>query len=590
MKSFFKSVLATITGLIIFTVIVFIMSMISLAGMVASSSSKVSIKKNSVLVLNLSGTIEEQTKENILGQITGNTVNSLGLNQLLSGIQKAKDNDDIKGIYIEAGLLSSGYATLQEVRNALLDFKKSGKWIVAYGDEYTQGAYYVASVANKVLINPEGMLDWHGLAAQPMFIKDAVAKVGVKYNVIKVGKYKSATEMYTEDQMSDANKEQVDRFLNGTWQVLCQAIAKTRGIEVDSLNAYADRLIALESATQLLSYKLVDGLVYTDQIKPIINKLLGQEHTETINQVGLSDMQQVETSSNEKNEIAVYYAQGTITQNHAGGLFAQGSDIVSQTMCTDLEDLMNDDNVKAVVIRINSGGGDAYASEQIWHQVTELKAKKPVVISMGDYAASGAYYLSCNANWIMAQPTTLTGSIGIFGVIPDFSGLVNGKIGVKFDEIQTNKNSSFGNIFARPLSQDEVKYLTAKIQRGYSLFRKRVADGRRLSIEQVEEIAQGHVWLGADALKIRLVDQLGGLNEAIVKAAQLAKISNYTTNNYPAQGSWLDILKEEGGRNSYIDEQLRLTLGDLYEPLSMIRVVKQRQMMQAQLPYVLNIK
>ena len=251
---------------------------------------------------------------------------------------------------------------------------------------------------------------------------------------------------------------------------------------------------------------------------------------------------------------------------------------------------MNDDAVKAVVIRINSGGGDAYASEQIWHQVTELKAKKPVVISMGDYAASGAYYLSCNANWIIAQPTTLTGSIGIFGVIPDFSGLVNGKLGVKFDEIQTNKNSSFGNVFARPLNQDEIKYLTAKIQRGYSLFRKRVADGRRLTIDQVEEIAQGHVWLGSDALTIHLVDQLGGLNEAVAKAAQLAKLSNYSTNNYPEQASWFDMFKEEGGRNSYIDEQLRLTLGDLYEPLAMVRVVKQRQMMQAQLPYVLNIK
>ena len=434
------------------------------------------------------------------------------------------------------------------------------------------------------------MLDWHGLAAQPMFIKDAVAKVGVRYNVIKVGKYKSATEMYTEDQMSDSNKEQVGRFLNGTWQVLCQSVAKSRGVEVDSLNAYADRLIALEAATQLLSYKLVDGLVYTDQIKPIINKLLGQEPTEVINQVGISDMQQVENSTSDKNEIAVYHAQGTITQNQAAGLFAQGNDIVSQTMCTDLEKLMNNDDIKAVVIRINSGGGDAYASEQIWHQVTELKAKKPVVISMGDYAASGAYYLSCNANWIIAQPTTLTGSIGIFGVIPDFSGLVNGKLGVKFDEIQTNKNSSFGNVFARPLNQDEVKYLTAKIQRGYSLFRKRVADGRRLTIDQVEEIAQGHVWLGSDALKIRLVDQLGGLNEAVAKAAQLAKLSNYSTNNYPAQASWFDMFKEEGGRNSYIDEQLRLTLGDLYEPLAMVRVAKQRQMMQAQLPYVLNIK
>ncbi|EPH18709.1 signal peptide peptidase SppA [Hoylesella oralis] len=589
MKEFFKYVTATVVGLFVFSIVVTILCVMSLVGMVAADSSTKSVSENSVFVLNLAGTIQEQGENNVLGQLTGNTLNNLGLDQILSGIRKARDNDRIKGIYIEAGLLETSYATLQEIRNALLDFKKHGKWIVTYADTYTQGTYYVSSVADKIFINPQGMLDWHGLSAQPMFIKDVAAKFGIRYQVVKVGAYKSATEYYTEERMSDANRRQVTAFIDGTWRNVCKEVAQSRKVSVDSLNAYTDRLLIFEGTENLKKYKLVDGLIYADNVKTEVKKMLKIDDDDAIAQLSLADMANVPEKET-GDEIAVYFAQGTIVQNAAAGLFSQSAQIVSTTVCKDLEQLMNDDDVKAVVIRVNSGGGDAYASEQIWHQVAKLKTKKPVVISMGDYAASGAYYMSCVADWIVAQPTTLTGSIGIFGVIPDYSGLVTQKLGVKFDEVKTNKNSGFGNILARPLNADEIGYLTAYVNRGYQLFRKRVADGRRMSVPQVEKIAQGHVWLGQDALINRLVDQLGGLSTAVTKAAQLAKVKEYHTTEYPAAPSILDQLFSSATRGSYLDEQLRTTLGDFYEPFALIRKLNQREAIQAELPFYLNMK
>lgn len=589
MKEFFKYVTATVVGLFVFSIVVTILCVMSLVGMVAADSSTKSVSENSVFVLNLAGTIQEQGENNVLGQLTGNTLNNLGLDQILSGIRKARDNDRIKGIYIEAGLLETSYATLQEIRNALLDFKKHGKWIVTYADTYTQGTYYVSSVADKIFINPQGMLDWRGLSAQPMFIKDVAAKFGIRYQVVKVGAYKSATEYYTEERMSDANRRQVTAFIDGTWRNVCKEVAQSRKVSVDSLNAYADRLLIFEGTENLKKYKLVDGLVYADNVKTEVKKMLKIDDDDAIAQLSLADMANVPEKET-GDEIAIYFAQGTIVQNAAAGLFSQSAQIVSTTVCKDLEQLMNDDDVKAVVIRVNSGGGDAYASEQIWHQVAKLKTKKPVVISMGDYAASGAYYMSCVADWIVAQPTTLTGSIGIFGVIPDYSGLVTQKLGVKFDEVKTNKNSGFGNILARPLNADEIGYLTAYVNRGYQLFRKRVADGRRMSVPQVEKIAQGHVWLGQDALINRLVDQLGGLSTAVTKAAQLAKVKEYHTTEYPAAPSILDQLFSSATRGSYLDEQLRTTLGDFYKPFALIRKLNQREAIQAELPFYLNMK
>lgn len=590
MKNFFKQVLATVVGLIAFGAIVTFMGIISIVGMIASGDSTPEVSNNSVMVLNLSGVIDEQGQEDFLGTLTGNTMSNLGLDNMLSAIKKAKDNDKIKGIYIEAGILQAGYATMQEIRNALLDFKKKGKWIVAYGDTYTQGTYYIASAADKVYLNPKGMIDWHGLSAQPQFYKDLMAKFGVRYQVVKVGTYKSFTETYTEDKMSDANRTQVSAYINGTWNNICKAVSESRKISTDSLNAYADRLITFEPAENILKYKMVDGLIYADQVKDEIKKMLKIGKDKKIKQIGLSEMANIKDKKAKGDEIAVYYAYGSIVQSGAASVLSQEHSIVGPEVCKDLEDLMNDDDVKAVVVRINSGGGDAYASEQLWHQMVELKKKKPVVVSMGDYAASGAYYMSCPANWIVAQPNTLTGSIGIFAAIPDMSGLITQKLGVKFDEVKTNRNSTFGNVMARPFNDEELSYLQAYVNRGYRLFRQRVADGRRQKTADIEKVAQGRVWLGSDALKIKLVDELGGLNQAVAKAASLAKLKEYHTKNYPAVPSWTEQLMASAGRNNYLDEQLRLTLGDLYEPFVMLRSMNEREVLQARIPFVLNIK
>lgn len=592
MKDFIKNVLATMVGMFGFFIVMGVIGMMSIIGMIASGNAAQNVEKNSVFVLNLSGTISEQGSENPLSMFTGDNSLNSGLNDILSSIKKAKANDDIKGIYIEAGALAANYATLQEIRNALADFRKSGKWIVAYGDFYTQGAYYVASVADKVYINPKGIVDWHGIGAQTMFYKDFMAKFGVKWEVVKVGTFKSATETFTEEKMSDANRLQTKTFIDGTWRNVCDAVSKSRGISVDSLNSYADSYLALQATETLVKAKMVDGMMYGDQVKDAVKKMMKLEKDDDIAQLTLNDMLNVKDEKVEGSEIAVYYAEGDIVQDpKAATMFGNNNYIASRKVCKDLEDLMNDDDVKAVVVRINSGGGDAYASEQMWHQMSELRKVKPVVVSMGDYAASGAYYMSAPASWIVAQPNTLTGSIGIFAVIPDLSGLVTTKLGVRFDEVKTNRNSTFGNLMARPFNAEEKAMLQASVNRGYSLFRQRVADGRRLPVESVEKIAQGRVWLATDALNIKLVDQLGGIDDAVKKAAELAKLKDYYTSDYPAAASWMDnLLNSMSSSGTYLDEQLRQTLGDFYQPFTMLRSIDKREAIQARIPYAINIK
>lgn len=592
MKDFIKNVLATMVGMFGFFIVMGVIGMMSIIGMIASGNAAQNVEKNSVFVLNLSGTISEQGSENPLSMFTGDNSLNSGLNDILSSIKKAKANDDIKGIYIEAGALMTNYATLQEIRNALADFRKSGKWIVAYGDFYTQGAYYVASVADKVYINPKGIVDWHGIGAQTMFYKDFMAKFGVKWEVVKVGTFKSATETFTEEKMSDANRLQTKTFIDGTWRNVCDAVSKSRGISVDSLNSYADSYLALQATETLMKAKMVDGMMYGDQVKDAVKKMMKLEKDDDISQLTLNDMLNVKDGKVEGSEIAVYYAEGDIVQDpKAATMFGNNNYIASRKVCKDLEDLMNDDDVKAVVVRINSGGGDAYASEQMWHQMSELRKVKPVVVSMGDYAASGAYYMSAPASWIVAQPNTLTGSIGIFAVIPDLSGLVTTKLGVRFDEVKTNRNSTFGNLMARPFNAEEKAMLQASVNRGYSLFRQRVAEGRRLPVESVEKIAQGRVWLATDALNIKLVDQLGGIDDAVKKAAQLAKLKDYYTSDYPAAASWMDaMLNSMSSSGTYLDEQLRQTLGDFYQPFTMLRSIDKREAIQARIPYAISIK
>lgn len=591
MKDFLKYTLATVTGIIAVSAIMMFLGIVSLIGMIASEQAKPAVKDNSVFVLSLSGLMEERSKDNVIGQITGNTDTGIGLEDVLNAIRKAKQNDNIKGIYIESGMFApDSPASAQAIRKQLADFKKSGKWIVAYADTYTQSTYYICSVADKVLLNPHGMLDWHGLAAQPIFLKDLMAKFGVKMQLAKVGKYKSAPETFTADKMSDPNREQVAAYINGIWATMLADVARSRKVSTQKLNAYADSMVALADAEDYVRMRLVDKLVYASDVKGEIKRLLGVSDDRKVNQLTLADMNNLPDEGNMKGEqIAVYYAFGDVVDTNPGGISAEAC-IAGDDVCRDLERLADDDDVKAVVLRVNSGGGSAYASEQIWHAVKKLKERKPVVVSMGGMAASGGYYLSCAANYIYAEPTTLTGSIGIFGMFPDFSGLLTEKLGIKFDEVKTNRHSAFGTA-ARPFNAEEMAYLNAYIDRGYRLFLSRVAEGRKMTTANVDSIAQGRVWLGTDALKVKLVDGLGGLDDAVEKAARLARLSDHYTKAYPAQASWIEqIMAVSGDKGNYLDEQMRQTLGEYYAPFAFIKDINRHNAIQARMPYMITIK
>ena len=588
MKDFFKNVFATFVGIFLFVLVTLLLGFVCIFGMVLSSESTTEIENNSVLVINLSGPLSERSDKNVMAEFIGNVASGVSLEDVLSGIEKAKTNKNIKGIYIEAGAFApNSYASLQEIREALIDFKKSHKWIVAYGDSYTQSAYYLASVANDVYLNPQGMLDWHGLSSQRIYLKDMLAKFGVKMQVSKVGTYKSATEMFTEEKMSDADRQQTSTYLNGIWKYLLKGVSESRNIPIAKLNEYADSVIKFANPTSYLKMKLIDKLLYTDQVRNEVKKRLGINSDDEIHQISLTDLKAVEPAKG-GSEVAVYYAYGDIVDSPVSNTSFNQHSIVGKDVCNDLKELMDDDDVKAVVIRVNSGGGSAFASEQMWHQIMELKKVKPVVVSMGGYAASGGYYMSVPANWIVAEPTTITGSIGIFGMFPDFSGLASEKLGIKFDEVKTNKNGTFGSTM-RPLTPDEMRMLQVYIDRGYTTFKNRVAQGRNLTMAQVEAIAQGHVYTGEDALKIKLVDELGGLDKAVKKAAQLAKIDNYYKVSYPSPVNWFDQIFGENVQDNYLNEQLYTSLGVFYQPFSILRTINQQSAIQARLPYIINI-
>lgn len=585
MKDFFKYMFASMAGIILLIAITGVLGVMSIVGMVASGEATQDVSDNTVMVVKLDGTMQERAEEDVMGELMGQVSQNMGLDDMLSAIDKAKKNDKIKGIYLEAGMFApDSWASMQALRNKLADFRKSGKWIVSYGDTYTQGAYYVASVADKVWLNPQGMIDWHGLAAQPMFLKDLMAKFGVKMQLAKVGAYKSAPEMFVADRMSDANREQVSAYINGIWQQVCRDVSASRRISVEKLNAEADSFAMFKGAEAMVKAGMADKLLYTDQVKQEIKKMMKLNEDDDINTISMAMMKNVKREPNQGDEIAVYYACGDIVDREVQGLAQGGSVIGGDKVCRDLQALADDDDVKAVVLRINSGGGSAYASEQIWHSVMTLREKKPVVVSMGGMAASGGYYISCAANWIVCEPTTLTGSIGIFGMFPDFSGLLTDKLGVKFDEVKTNRNSAFGTM-ARPFSDEEMAMLNTYIDRGYMLFRKRVADGRKMPVEAVESVAQGRVWLGKDAKGIKLVDELGGMDAALNKAAQLAKMKEWHAQSYPAKASWIDQLTRNASGGSYIDNQLRLSLGSLYEPVMLMRRINEHNAIQARMMF-----
>lgn len=588
MKDFFKNVFATMLGLFLFGIVMSFMGFMCLIGIIASSSSTTKIEDNSVLVLKLDGSMTEQEEENMMNSLQG--ISSLSFEGTMKAIKKAKDNDKVAGIYLEAGQFGADLAQAEEIEKALLDFRKSGKWIIAYGENYSTLGYYLASTANKIYLNKDGMIEWSGIGGEKVYYKNLLAKVGIKFVTTKVGKYKSAVEQLTADNISDADREQTQRYLDGWWNTILATVAKNRSLNKDSLNAYADRVITLEAPENMQKYKLVDGLIYNDQIADIVRKQLGIDKEDDINKLTVDDINADDTPVTGEH-IAVYYAYGDIVDKASPqSIFQDDRQIVGNDMCKDLEDLAKDDNVKAVVIRVNSGGGSAYASEQIWHQISELKKVKPVVVSMSGAAASGGYYLSSNANWIVADPTTITGSIGIFGLFLDRSELYTKKLGINYAEVKTNRNSVFG-ASGHPFTPEQLSLLQNNVNRGYMLFKKRVAEGRKMTMEQVENIAQGRVWLGQDAIKLKLVDQLGGLDDAIAKAAKLAKMNDYETASYPSPlSTWEQLLGSYVGGDDLLNGKMQAYLGEFYEPFKIINDAKHMDKVQARMPYIIKIK
>ena len=586
MKDFIKHTLASMLGIILASIVLGILGIVTLVGMVASSDTETVVKEKSVFVLNLEGLLVERVQDNPLNDIMGKNFQECGLDDILTSIRKAKDNENIKGIYLQAGIMDAPCASLEEIRNALKSFKESGKFIVAYGDNYTQGMYYLASVADKVIVNPQGTIAWQGLASQTIFYKDLLKKIGVEMEIFKVGTYKSAVEPFIATEMSDANREQITAFLNSTWKRLLEDVSASRGMSEDDLKKCADDFMMFSQAETYIANGLADTLLYKDGVLDYLKTLTGCEADERLHTLSLNDMKNVKRNvplDKSGNIIAVYYAFGEIDN-------ATSTDegINSTKVIKDLRKLREDETVKAVVLRVNSPGGSAFGSEQIWREVTLLKEEKPVIVSMGDYAASGGYYISCAANCIVADPTTLTGSIGIFGMFPNLENLLTDKLGLHFETVKTNRFADMGDM-TRSFNDAEKAALQNYINNGYKLFVQRCAEGRGMSVEGIEKIAEGRVWTGSMAKELGLVDELGGLDKALEIAAQKAGVENYSVLNYPEMDNVLSTLLNEE-KKDYIESQMAETLGEYYDFAKFVRDVKNADRIQARLPFELQIR
>ena len=592
MLDFLKFTLATVTGIILSSIVLFIIGMVTLFGIMAASDTETIVKKNSVMILDLNGTLVERTQEDplgILSQLFNDDSNTYGLDDILSSIKKAKENEDIKGIYLQANSLGTSYASLQEIRNALLDFKESGKFVIAYADSYTQGLYYLSSAADKVLLNPKGMIEWRGIASTPLFYKDLLQKIGVEMQIFKVGTYKSAVEPFIATEMSPANREQVTTFISSIWSQVTEGVSASRNIPVDSLKAYADRMLMFYPAEESVRCGLADTLVYRNDVRDYLKRLVDIDEDDNLSLLGLGDMINVRKNvpkDKSGNIIAVYYASGEITDYPGSATSEEG--IVGSKVIRDLRKLKDNDDVKAVVLRVNSPGGSAFASEQIWYAVKELKTKKPVIVSMGDYAASGGYYISCGADTIVAEPTTLTGSIGIFGMVPNVKELTD-KIGLSYDVVKTNKYADFGNIM-RPFSEGEKALLQMMVAEGYDTFITRCAEGRHTTKEAIEKIAEGRVWTGEAAKELGLVDELGGIDKALDIAVAKARVGGYTIVSYPEKKDVLSSLLDTKPTNYVESQLLKSKLGEYYRQFGLLTNLKEQSMIQARVPFELNIK
>lgn len=586
MKDFIKFTFASLLGVLLAGIVFAILGIVSMVGMMATSDTETVVKENSIFMLKLNGTLSERASENPFQSFLGEENTNYGLDEILSSIQKAKDNENIKGIYLHAEALETSFASLEEIRSALMDFKESGKWIVAYGDQYDQGTYYLASTADKIIVNPQGSIAWHGLASQVVFFKDLLGKLGVDMQIFKVGTYKSAVEPFIATEMSPANREQTTAYITSIWNKLLEDISASRNLSVDSLNYYADQMMDLRPAQDYITYGMADTLMYKDEVLSYLKNMSDREADESLRTLSLEDMKNVKRNvpkDKSGNIIAVYYAYGEIDNSTSTD---EGID--SKKVCRDLRKLREDETVKAVVVRVNSPGGSAYGSEQIWNEVVKMTAEKPVVVSMGDYAASGGYYISCAADCIVANPTTLTGSIGIFGMFPNMEKLFSDKLGLNFDMVKTNKLADMGDL-TRPFNAAESEIMQNYINNGYKLFVKRCADGREMTTEAIEKIAEGRVWTGATAKELGLVDELGGLDKALEIAAEKAGVEAYSTITYPAkEGMFSSLLNQS--KNDYIEGKLEESIGEYYHQFKFIKNLKEADPVQARLPFEMIIK
>lgn len=552
------------------------------------SESETTVRENSIFLLDLTGNVSERYQQNPLDQILGEKQTTYGLDDILSSIKKAKENENIKGIYLNAGAYNCSTASLQAIRNALVDFKESGKFIVAYSGMYTQSAYYIASVADKIIVNPSGNIMWHGLSAQTMFFTDLLKKVGIEMQIFRVGTYKSAVEPFTETAMSQANREQTQAFVSSLWEQFVTDVSASRNLTPEKLNELADLNMDFQPAETYIENGLADTLMYKDGVLTYLKKLTDCKEDQELSVLTLNDMTNVKRNTPKDksgNIIAVYYAYGEI-DSQADIAYDEG--INSEKVIKDLRKLRENKDVKAVVLRVNSPGGSAYASEQIWREVSLLKEEKPVIVSMGDYAASGGYYISCAATQIVAEPTTLTGSIGIFGMFPDVSKLVNDKLDIHIDGVKTNQLSDIG-IINRPFNPEEQALIQNMVNEGYELFTKRCADGRNIPIEELKKIAEGRVWTGAMAKELNLVDELGGLDKAIAIAADTANVENYTILSYPAKEDIFTSLLNINGER-YIKSKVKNLLGNYGNAFMWMNHAAEADRLQARMPFEYQIK
>ena len=583
MKQFFKMMFASVLGVIVgvtVLVVVGVMMGVGLLTMSTSSSTYVP-QKQTILKLSLSGALKDHATENPLASFMGDDLQVLSLSDVLDAIQVAKENPHVAGIYLKAGYFSAGGASLLEIRRALIDFKQSGKFIVAYADNYTQGTYFVCATADKVFLNPQGALGIQGLALETTFYKGLLKKAGVEMQVFKVGTYKGAVEPYLLDHLSDANREQMTAYLSSTWNVLRAGIAESRNLQPAVIDRFANEGLSFADAEEAVKMGFVDELRYAPEVETYLKEKVGMSDEK----LRLATCQQIASlkpaPSNAKQRIAVMYAEGEIMPEAADQQYNMAS-LITEKMAKELIKLKEDKAVKAVVIRVNSPGGSAYVSDQIWKQVKALKEEKPVVVSMGNVAASGGYYISCAANQIVAEPNTLTGSIGVFGMFPNMTGLFE-KLDVTSDVVKTHTFSDMGNI-ARPMTEAEKALVQGAIERNYRTFLARCAEGRGMSVEAIDAIGQGRVWTGEQALANGLVDRLGDLDTAIQVAADLADLSEYSIQSVSSSKHWWDKLLEEPLSGMRIS-LMQWLLGDDYAQIQLLRQVRDAQGIWARLPF-----